>query len=225
MVKKNTPERERTINMVNSNREKKRILFVEDHEDSWEIVALHLAECVVVYARDFNEGLRLARRGYYDLYILDNWLPEGSGIRLCRLIREFDPHTPILFYSACAYPRDKQAAFSAGAQAYLTKPVGFDELTQAVALLASVPHETAFEARQAEIAAILEDLAIRQAANVERVGSAKEKYLRAEEKALRAKAQRAFLAAGGTRGDFAREWPSVFMEEVRCARTSAARSG
>jgi hypothetical protein len=30
--------------MVNSNRERKRVLFVEDHEDSWEIVAYYLEE-------------------------------------------------------------------------------------------------------------------------------------------------------------------------------------
>src|SRR5262247_3483105 len=39
--------------------------------------------------------------------------------------------------------------------------------------------------------------------------------LRAEEKALRAKANLAFLAAKGTRGDFARLWPSVYLREVR----------
>jgi hypothetical protein len=54
---------------------------------------------------------------------------------------------------------------------------------------------------------------------------AKQKYLRAEEKALRDKARIAFLAAGGTRGDFVREWPSVYLEEVRGARASDALSG
>jgi DNA-binding response OmpR family regulator len=144
---------------------------------------------------------------------------------LCRLIREFDPHTPILFYSACAYTRDLQAAFSAGAQEYLAKPVSFDDITRSVARLTSVAPETAFEARLAESAAIREELAIRQAENAERVERAKKKSLRAKEKALRLKAERAFLAAGGARGDFAREWPSVFLEEVRSARTSAAGNG
>jgi hypothetical protein len=54
---------------------------------------------------------------------------------------------------------------------------------------------------------------------------AKNKCMRAKEKALRLKAEMAFLAAGGARGDFAREWPSVFLEEVRGARTSAAGCG
>ena len=211
--------------MMNSNRERKRILLVEDEEDAREIAALSLEEYTLICARDFGDGLRLARQRYFDLYIIDNWLPDGSGAELCRLIRRFDPHTPVLFYSACAYARDLEAAYSAGAQAYLIKPVSFDDITQAVARLTSVPPETAFEARRAESAAILEELAIRQAENTERVEKAKEKSLRAKEKALRFKAERAFLAAGGVRGDFAREWPSVFLGEVRCARRSAAWSG
>jgi hypothetical protein len=90
-----------------------------------------------------------------------------------------------------------------------------------VARLTSVPPETAFEARRAESAAIREELAIQQAENAERVEKAKEKNLRAKEKALRLKAEMAFLMAGGARGDFAREWPSVLLEEVRGARASA----
>jgi DNA-binding response OmpR family regulator len=211
--------------MMNHNREKKRILMVEDEEDAQEIAALSLEEYTLICASSFDEGQRLARRGYFDLYILDNWLPDGNGIELCRVIREFDPHTPILFYTACAYPRDLQAAFSAGAQAYLAKPVRFDDFTQAVTQLTSVAPETAFAARRVEIAAIREELAIRQTENAERVERAKKKCLRAKEKALRLKAEMAFLAAGGARGDFAREWPSVFLEEVRGVCTSAVGSG
>jgi DNA-binding response OmpR family regulator len=220
---KNMPNRS-DKRMTSPNREKKHILLVEDTEDMCELLALTLAECRLVYARDFNEGLRLARLGYFDLYILDNWLPDRSGVELCRLIRKFDPHTPILFYSACAYPRDLQAAYSAGAQAYLIKPVSSGELKRAVSQLTSVPRESAFEARRAESAAILEELAIRQTENADRLEKAKQKRRRAEEKALRGKAQIAFLAAGGTRGEFARRWPSVLVEEVRNQRKSDAAS-
>ena len=201
--------------MVKSNNKRKRILLVEDQEDSWEIVAFALDEYTLFYARDFNEGLRRARRGYFDLYILDNHMPGGNGVELCRLIREFDPNTPILFYSAMASALDMHAAFSAGAQTCLVKPSGFDELARTVARLINVPPGTAIEARHAEVAAIREELAIRRMETAELLETAKQKLLRAEEKALRLKAQIAFLAAGGARGDFAREWPSVFTEEVR----------
>jgi DNA-binding response OmpR family regulator len=203
--------------MANSDRERKRILFVEDHEDIWEFVGGCLEEYTLICVREFDEGLLLAQQRYFDLYILDNLLSGGSGVELCRLIRAFDPHTPILFYSACADASDKQAAYSAGAQAYLTKPVGFDELKMAVGRLTSVPPETVFETRLAEITAIREELAVRQAQNAARVEKSREKYLRAEEKAIRIRAEMAFLAAGGTRGNFAREWPSMFLGEVRSA--------
>ena len=127
--------------MVIPNR--KRILLVEDYEDSRELATHTLIEYKLTCVRNFNEGLRLARRGGFDLYILDNWLPDKSGVELCRAIREFDPHTPILFYSAAAYSKDIQEGLRAGAQAYLVKPVIPDELRQAVAQLISAPRETA----------------------------------------------------------------------------------
>src|SRR5215471_18668527 len=123
---------ERTKGMTNSNGERKRILLVEDSKDARGIAAFVLEEYALSYARNFDEGLRLARLGYFDLYILDDWLPDGSGIELCRTIRKFDPHTPILFCSAAAYERDIEDALRAGAQDYLVKPVIPDELMQAV---------------------------------------------------------------------------------------------
>jgi DNA-binding response OmpR family regulator len=206
-------------------RQKKRILFVEDHEDAWEIVELSLAECKLTFARTFDDGLRLARRGYFDLYIIDNWLPDGPGIGLCRAIREFDPHTPILFYSAAAYERDIQEALRSGAQAYLVKPVKPEDLEQAVARLTSPASRRDSEAWRAEIAAVREELAIRYNELAQRMKSARDRRLRAEEKLMRLKAEKAFLDAGGTRGEFARRWPSAFTEEVRGQRTSDAANG
>src|SRR5215510_3494951 len=208
--------------MMNSNRERKRILLVEDEEYARELAAIILAEHTLICARNFDEGARFAYLRYFDLYILDNWLRDGSGIGLCRLIRRFDPHTPILFCSAAANTRDIREAMRAGAQEYLVKPIIPLTFRQAVARLLSSTHEKAFEARRAEIAAVREELAIRQAENAERLEKTKQKRLRAEEKVLRAMGQIAFIAAGGTRGDFAREWPSVFSEEVRAARTPTA---
>jgi hypothetical protein len=75
------------------------------------------------------------------------------------------------------------------------------------------------EAWLAEIAVVREELATRFNKHVERMESAKEKRLRAKEKLMRLNAEKAFLSAGGTRGEFARLWPSVFTEEVRSART------
>ena len=118
--------------------DRKRILLVEDDEDAKDLCALTLEEYELICARDFDEGARLSKQRDFDLYILDSWLPDKSGIELCRAIREFDPDTPILFYSAAAYAHDKQEAMSAGAQAYLTKPALPDDLGRIVRLLISI---------------------------------------------------------------------------------------
>ena len=73
----------------------------------------------------------------YDLYLLDSWLPDGSGLDLCRKIREFDERTPILFYSAAA-EIDRELALSNGAQGYLTKPTLNTELCDLVSRLINV---------------------------------------------------------------------------------------
>jgi DNA-binding response OmpR family regulator len=211
--------------MASSSPEKKRILLVEDEEDAMELAALTLAEYQLTFACNFDEGLRHARRGYLDLYILDNWLPDRSGVDLCRAIREFDPHTPILFYTTVAFERDIQDALRAGAQDYLVKPVIPDELMQVVSRLISTAGKTAFEARRAASAGIREELAMRQTENAERMESAKKKYLLARVNAIRLRAESAFLAAGGTRGAFAREWLPMFLDEVCGADTSTAASG
>jgi DNA-binding response OmpR family regulator len=139
---------------------------------------------------------------------------------LCRLIREFDPHTPILVYSALGSERDKQDALRAGAQTYVIKSGDFSEFKRAVAQLTSVVGKWHSEGRLLEIAAIREELAVRKIEIAEQKKRAKMKRVRAIEKLIRLKAERAFLAAGGTRGGFARQWPSVFREEVRSRRDS-----
>jgi len=201
--------------MFNPNSERKHFLLVEDDEDTWEIVGFTLPECKLTCARDFDEGLRLARRRYFDLYILDNWLPDGSGIGLCRAIREFDPNTPILFYSGAGYARDVEEALRSGAQAYLVKPVAAGDLREAAKRLTSSVGERDSAAWRAELDAIREELAIKRMENAGRFENAKERRLRSEEKLMRLKAEKAFLEAGGTRGEFARRWPSVLTNEIR----------
>jgi DNA-binding response OmpR family regulator len=76
----------------------------------------------VVGAESFDEALTLASQGGFDLYLLDTYLPDQTGLDLCKRIREFDSKTPILFYSAAAFDNDKLNAITSGAQGYLTKP-------------------------------------------------------------------------------------------------------
>jgi len=121
------------------------ILYVEDDEDTRELVSYVLAmkNYKVVAPKTYDEALMVARSSQFDLYLIDNWMSGGSGIDLCKKLREFNPWTPILFYSGAAYERDKQEAFAAGAQAYLVKPADNDELIEAVSRLISEAKRTA----------------------------------------------------------------------------------
>jgi len=114
-----------------------RVLYIEDHEDTRELVTLVLEQrCFeIVTGSTIESGIALAVSQQFDLYLLDSWLPDGSGLDLCRRIREFDKATPILFYSAAAYEIDRDLAIRCGAQAYLVKPSQPSELCNLVTSL------------------------------------------------------------------------------------------
>ena len=116
---------------------KRRILYIEDHEDTRELVTLVLQQkdFEVVSGSTVAHGVALAEGDKFDLYLLDSWLPDGSGLDLCRRIRIFDQTTPILFYSAAAYEADRELALASGAQAYLVKPTQTTELCTIVSAL------------------------------------------------------------------------------------------
>jgi DNA-binding response OmpR family regulator len=76
----------------------------------------------VTVATSVNDALALAKREKFDLYILDNWFSQGTGVELCEQIRAFDPLTPIMFYSGVAYEAEIKKVMNCGAQAYLVKP-------------------------------------------------------------------------------------------------------
>jgi len=111
------------------------ILCVEDDQDTCELLSLTLRANKVKLTHTLTQGLELARREAFDLYILDNWLPDGTGVELCREIRRFDRTTPVLFLSAAAYESDHEQAFAAGASGYIDKPDGLYGIEAAVASL------------------------------------------------------------------------------------------
>ncbi len=114
---------------------KGRILCVEDHVDTSGMLAywLRVSGYTFVPALTFADGLNKAHSGNFDAYIIDNRLPDGRGVDLCRQIRQGDAETPIIFYSADAYPHVIEEAFQAGANEYLVKPVNLSDLEKVIA--------------------------------------------------------------------------------------------
>ena len=74
-----------------------------------------------------ENGLALATTTQPDIIILDLGLPDMSGVDVCRHIREWSD-MPIIILSAHDSETEKVAALDAGADDYLTKPFGADEL-------------------------------------------------------------------------------------------------
>lgn len=116
---------------------KGRILCTEDDPDSRELINLVLTKYGfdVVCTERTDQAIDLAKAQFFDLYLVDNWMPGLSGTELTQKLRKFDTKTPILFYSAAAYETDKEAARLSGAQGYLVKPTDSDHLSAEVARL------------------------------------------------------------------------------------------
>jgi two-component system KDP operon response regulator KdpE len=74
-----------------------------------------------------EEGLALASALSPDLIILDLSLPDMDGMEVCSRLREWT-NTPIIVLSVRESERDKVAALDRGADDYLTKPFGIEEL-------------------------------------------------------------------------------------------------
>jgi CheY-like chemotaxis protein len=101
-----------------------RILYAEDNEEACFMLTtlLGFSGIDATCAFTVKEAFEQAQNEHFDLYLLDGRFPEGSGLELCRQLRELSPQTPIVFYSSDAYETDRQKALAAGAQAYLVKP-------------------------------------------------------------------------------------------------------
>jgi two-component system KDP operon response regulator KdpE len=74
-----------------------------------------------------EEGLALAAANEPDLIILDLGLPDMDGVEVCRRLREWT-QTPVIILSVRDSERQKVAALDHGADDYLTKPFGIEEL-------------------------------------------------------------------------------------------------
>jgi len=100
-----------------------RILYVDDHEDSAEMLKLILSESDYEFhsAKTIEEALDLARTHEFDLYVLDKYLPDGSGLELCKQLGRLTPTVPCIFYTGDTYEIHREV-IAAGAQAYIAKP-------------------------------------------------------------------------------------------------------
>ena len=122
-----------------------RILVIDDEPQITRVLRASLTaqSFDVRTANDPEEGLRVFHEWSPDLVITDLMMPGMSGVEICRAIRDTST-TPILVLSVRDHERSKVEALDAGADDYVTKPFGIQELLARVrAHLRRAPERTA----------------------------------------------------------------------------------
>ena len=115
-----------------------RLLIVEDDAEASEAMARGLGEaghdCQT--AEDGELGLMAARRGRFDVLIVDRMMPRLDGVGMVERLRKEGDQTPVLFLSALGEINHRVEGLRAGGDDYLVKPYAFAELIARVEALA-----------------------------------------------------------------------------------------
>lgn len=125
----------------------KQVLVAEDHPIN-ELLMRELLKklgCSTVVARNGLEAVATWKRGGIDLIMMDVQMPELNGLDATQEIRALEaggfmppgvatPHTPIVAVTANAMTGDREKCMAAGMDAYTSKPVSPQALTQAMTL-------------------------------------------------------------------------------------------
>ncbi len=123
---------------------KKRILVVDDERQITRVLARSLTAkgYEVHVAADGELALQTFGDWHPDLVVTDISMPNVNGLELCRRLREFS-EVPIIVLSVKGEERTKIEALDAGADDYVTKPFGIDELLARIrATLRRAPAES-----------------------------------------------------------------------------------
>jgi len=116
--------------------EQKTVLIVEDEEDAAELFAemMRVSGFRVLKTSSSAPAISIMNAEKPDVVILDIMMPEVSGLDILRQMR-IDPglsSIPVVVVSAKSMPADIKNGMEAGASTYITKPVGFLDLKEAV---------------------------------------------------------------------------------------------
>lgn len=113
-----------------------RILVVEDNMDTYELVRFILEKngYETFLAMNGRDGVNAATKQMPDLIIMDLSMPEMDGWTATRLIKSNAQTSaiPLIALTAHALPGDRQRAFDAGCDEYITKPMDLLDLLESV---------------------------------------------------------------------------------------------
>ncbi len=108
----------------------RRILLAEDNPINQQLALEYLqrSDATIDIAETGRRAIDLALERSYDAILMDIHMPEVDGLTATRTIREAGLTMPIIAVSADALAERRSAAMTAGCDAYVTKPIDFDEL-------------------------------------------------------------------------------------------------
>ena len=109
----------------------KKLLLVEDDKLIAKALkmSLHYRGFEIDPCETIEAGYELFTKKEFDIVILDVNLPDGSGYSLCQKLREQKPEIPILMLTARVDEGSAVKGIESGADDYVRKPFGLDELT------------------------------------------------------------------------------------------------
>ncbi len=109
---------------------KARILYVEDDETLSFITKdnLEMLDYSISHCSSGEEALKVMQNEKFDLCMLDVMLPDIDGFTLAQHIRAGNSEIPILFLTARSNQEDRLTGLRLGADDYITKPFGLEEL-------------------------------------------------------------------------------------------------
>lgn len=121
------------------------IVIVEDEPDTAEMFAemMRVLGYQVFKSSSGARAIDLISEKRPAAVLLDIMMPDLSGLDVLRYLRR-DPRlagTPVIIVSAMGLPSDIRGGLEAGAAFYLTKPVSFSDLREAVENAVHAPHE------------------------------------------------------------------------------------
>ncbi|WP_408097167.1 response regulator transcription factor [Peredibacter sp. HCB2-198] len=107
-----------------------KILIVEDDPQITKILKLNLklSGFETDNAMTFQDAWQKINADHFDLLLLDIGLPDGNGLDLCQKVRESGNDVPIVFLSALTDEATVVRGIKNGADDYLRKPFGLEEL-------------------------------------------------------------------------------------------------
>jgi CheY-like chemotaxis protein len=118
------------------------VLVVDDTVDNLVIISLHLQQSGyrVVTATDGEEAIKVASLTHPDLILMDISMPGLDGLGATRKIREHPTLRPVPVIAVTAFTTEgfQRAAYDAGMEGYLTKPIDFERLNDLVRSLLPV---------------------------------------------------------------------------------------